>query len=337
MATLREVAKRARVSLSTASRVINGYMNVQEDTRRRVLEAAHDLNYSYIYREHSVKNFTVKILVSKERGTDSLLHPSIHAVTMGIIQQCNDLKIRNSMISVEIDNPDSVAQILLEPGVCILLGTNKTEEDILVPILQEHAVPFLVINRWLEKLHVSYVNIDDFAAFRDLVVEMHRKGHERFGFVNGNKEMRNSMIRLEGFREGCRVCGIPVHEEWIFHGQYDRKSGKEAGQIIAGMADRPSIVICSYDILALGFMQELQFAGIRVPEDISVVGFGDVDFAAHLQPSLTTIRMPAYEMGCEAVKALIMLRDNPLIRHIKLAFECQLIERESTCAYGEQK
>lgn len=329
MTTLRDVAKHANVSLATASRVINGYVNVQEETRKRVLEAAHDLNYSYVYREHSIKNFMVSVLISKESSTDSMLHPSIHAVTMGILQCCSEMKYMNSMLRIDVDNPQMLCQVVEESDACILLGTNTREEDTLIPMLQNQKIPFVVINRWLEERHVSYVNVDDFDAFREAVILMYERGYRKFGFLNGDIQMRHSVNRLEGFKEGCRQCAMTVNDHWVFDGKYDLQSGMSAAEYIIAMKEKPDIMLCASDILAWGFMEGVEQAGIRIPDDISVVGFGDVDFAAHLQPSLTTIRMPANRLGYEAVKALMIMQENPIIKHIKLALDCSLIERES--------
>ena len=330
MATLRDVAKRAKVSLATASRVVNGYVNVQEDTRKRVLDAVHDLNYSYIYREHSNKNFRISVLVSKESSTDSIQHPSIHAVTMGILQCCSEMKYMNSMVSVDVDDRQMPYQIIDESDACILLGTNKREEDTIIPLLQEQRIPFIVINRWLDELHVSYVNVDDFSAISDTVVLMHERGCRKFGFLNGNLQMRHSINRIEGFKDGCKRSGISICNDWILADKYDLFSGIKAAEYISKLKDKPEIMLCSSDILAWGFMQGISKAGLKIPDDISVVGFGDVDFAANLQPSLTTIRMPAFNLGYEAVKALMTMTENPTIMHIKLALTCNLIEREST-------
>lgn len=330
MATLRDVAKRANVSLATASRVVNGYVNVQEETRKRVLDAVHDLNYSYIYREHTNRNFRISVLISKDSSTDSVLHPSIHAVTMGILQCCGDMKNMNSMVRIDADDQQMLYQVIDESDACILLGTNKREEDTIIPLLQEQKIPFIVINRWLDELHVSYVNVDDFSAISNTVSMMYERGYRKFGFLNGDIQMRHSINRLEGFKDGCKKTRIPICEDWILSGRYDLQSGMNAAEHIANLTDKPEIVLCSSDILAWGFMQGITKAGLKIPKDISVVGFGDVDFAANLQPSLTTIRMPAFSLGYEAVKALMTMTGNPNIMHIKLALTCKLIEREST-------
>jgi LacI family transcriptional regulator len=334
MATLRDVAKLAGVSLSTASRVVNGYCNVREETRQRILAVIRDLNYTYEYREHSRKNITIGVLVSKETGVNIYHHPTVHTVTMGIVQQCNDEKVMNSMVLFDCEKPDH--DMLFAQGISayILVGTSQKEEDMVIPLLRAHAIPFVVVNRWLAHRHISYVNVDDYNAIREATLHMIDQGHLSLGFANGRKEMRNSAQRLDGFYAACKQKGIDIHEEWIFHGNYDENNGHEAAMRIADMAARPELMMTSSDIIAIGLIRGLQERGIRVPEDLSVVGFGDVPMSAYFRPALTTIRMPSLQLGIEAVKAVVRLMETPVIHHIKLAMDCELIERDSTRRFG---
>ena len=330
MATLRDVARLAGVSLSTASRVVNGCQNVREDTRQRVLTVVHDVNYTYTYREHSRRNITIAILLSRETGANLPLHPTVHSVIMGVVQQCGDAKVMNSMILVDIDTLDTNMLFSRQVSAFILVGTSQKEEDVLIPLLRKHSMPFVVVNRWLEYRHISYINVDDYHAIRETTLQMIRRGHRSLGFVNGRKEMRNSAQRLDGFTAACREKGLPIHQEWIFHGNYDEGNGYKVAEWLSTQTDRPTLMMTSSDIIAIGLIKGLIERGIRVPEDISVVGFGDVPMAAYFRPALTTIRMPSFEFGVEAVRAALRLIENPVIRHIKLAMDCELIERDST-------
>lgn len=332
MATLRDVARLADVSLATASRVVNGYKNVQEETRQRVLSVIRDVNYTYTYHEHSRKNVTIAMLLSKDTGANLPLHPTVHSVIMGVVMQCNEVKAMNSMVLVDIDNLDT--NMLFSPHVdaFILVGTSQKEEDVLIPLLRVHNAPFVVVNRWLEYRHISYVNVDDYNAIREATLQMIDRGYHSLGFVNGRREMRNSAQRLDGFKAACREKVLEIREEWIFHGNYDENNGYQVAEQIAAQSERPALMMTSSDIIAIGLIKGLMEHGIRVPEDVSVVGFGDVPMAAYFRPALTSIRMPSVELGAEAVKAAMRLIENPVIRHIKLAMDCELIERETTKA-----
>lgn len=331
MATLRDVARLAGVSLATASRVVNGYKNVRESTRQQVLKVMRDLNYSYEYRDHARKNITIGVLVSKDTGNNLFQHPTVHSVIMGVIQCCNDKKIMNTMLLIDVENPQCGKQLINKPlNAYILIGTSKKEEDLLIPLLQGLRVPFVVVNRWFEYRHISYVNVDDYNTIREATLRMIDQGHRTLAFANGRKGMRNSIERLEGFRTACKQKDIAINDEWIFHGNYDEENGYQVAETIAKLTERPTLIMTSSDIIAIGIIKGLKIHGIKVPDEVSVVGFGDIPTAVFFQPSLTTIRMPSVELGIEAVEVVMQMINKPIIHHIKFAMDCEFIEREST-------
>ena len=335
MATLRDVAKAAKVSLSTASRVINGYKNVNEETRKRVLAVVRDLNYQYVYREHSRKNITIAVLLSKNIGFNLSQHPTVNSITIGIAQQCSEEKIMNTVLLIDMAHLDTESFFSRKMDAYIFVGTSQQEEDAMIPLLRRHKLPFVVVNRWLEDRHISYVNVDDYSTIRELTLQMIDRGFLKLGFVNGLKEMRNSVQRLDGFVSACRERRLPLHDEWIFHGEYDEAHGYKTAEMIASQEERPNLILTSSDIIAIGLIKGLISHGIRVPEDISVIGFGDVPMAAYFQPPLTTVRIPTVELGVEALKAALRLIENPSIHHIKLAMDCEMFERGTTLPFPQ--
>ncbi len=333
MASLRDIAKQAGVSLSTVSRVINGYSNVHEETRQKVLRVVHDLNYSYEYVAHrSRKNVMIGVIMPRDIGTNITLHPNVHAVIMGIVAQCGEEQVLNSLILTDENDIHSEMLFKHPMNAYILIDTTQKEEDRLIPLLQARHFPFVVINRWMDHRFISYVNVDDYGAMLDATLRMIRKGHHSLGFANGSRELRHSVYRQDGFISACRQQGIPVHEEWILYDSYDESGGYRIARRLAEMTSRPTLMMTSSDTIAIGLIKGLQERGFRVPRDISVVGYGDVAMSAYSHPALTTVRMPAQAMGAEAVKSCMKLLENPLIHHIKLAMDCELVERESTCS-----
>lgn len=331
MATLREVAKKAGVSLATASRVANGANCVNEETRTRVLNVMHDLNYTYVYHQNSKRNLTIAMLIPKRTMQEISLHPSLLSISMGIVHECDECKVRNTIIPLDVGNLMKNTFSCSAADAFVFLGTSKVEEDTLIPLFQERNIPFVLVNRWIDKGNISYVNVNDYKAIYDATAAMINAGHEKLGMVNGPLDMRNSNERLKGFLAACHNRGIRVNEEWIFHGDNDEKNGREAAWKLADMTDRPTCMMTTYDVMAKGLILGFSEKGIRVPQDVSVVGWGDVDFAAYISPALTTVRMPAFDIGVEATKAAMKLIENPLISQVKITVNCNLIERQSTC------
>lgn len=330
MVTLREVARIAGVSLATASRVMNGYKGVSEKTRQHVLSVSRDLNYQYEYRQHARKNITIGVLLSKNIGENLGLYPTLHTINVGILDQCNDAKVLNSMLLIDLDKPITETLFDRKVDAYILVGTNQAEEDLIIPLLMNRRIPFVIVNRWVERRHISYVNTDDFHSVRDATLRMIAQGHRKVAFANGSKSIRKSTQRLEGFRAACQLAEISIREDWIFHGDYDEDNGLQVGRWLAQQPELPTLVITASDLIAIGVIKALDQHGIRVPEDVSVVGYGDVPAAAYFTPALTTVRMPAHDLGVEAVKAVLRMVENPGIRHIKLAMDSEFIARDST-------
>ena len=331
MASLRDIAKQAGVSLSTVSRVINGYGNVQEQTRQRVLKVIHDLNYSYEYVPHqSRRNIMIGIIMPRTVGNSIMQHPNVHAVLTGIVSACNEEKVLNSLVMVDEESIRNQTLFDHMMNAYIILNADQREEDKVIPLLQEKGVPFVLINRWLEHRFISYVNVDDYGAMFDATLRMIQKGYHAIGLANGNISLRHSVYRQEGFLAACKQQGIPVRDEWLFHGSYDEENGHRIAIQIAEMNNRPTLMMTTSDIIARGLIKGFTECGIKVPQDIAVVGYGDVEMAAYFEPALTTVRMPAKEMGAEAVRSCMKMLNNPKIHHIKVAMDCELIERQTT-------
>ena len=184
---------------------------------------------------------------------------------------------------------------------------------------------------------VSHVSVDNLAAAREVVLTLAGLGHRRIGFIGADNDFMSTIARRQGYLDGLRVLNIPPREDdQTFAGRdYSFSSGVEAARRLLARPERPTALFCISDVLALGAVQAARELGLRVPEDLSVVGFDDVEYAVMGHPRLTTVRQPCYELGRTAGELLLtQIQGGPRGRAVYLPHT--LIERDSTarCAVG---
>ena len=179
--------------------------------------------------------------------------------------------------------------------------------------------------------------MDNLAAAREVVLTLAGLGHRRIGFIGADNDFMSTIARRQGYLDGLRVLKIPPREDdQTFAGRdYSFASGVEAARRLLARPERPTALFCISDVLALGAVQAARELGLRVPEDLSVVGFDDVEYAVMGHPRLTTVRQPCYELGRTAGELLLtQIQGGPRGRAVYLPHT--LIERDSTarCAVG---
>lgn len=174
------------------------------------------------------------------------------------------------------------------------------------------------------------ISLDNVAAAKAMTDHLIALGHRRIGLIKGSKNSPLTLDRLAGYEAALREAGIAFDEALICHGNFSLEAGFAGAQKMLGLAERPSALFCENDEMAIGALKRIRQAGLRVPEDISVVGFDDIPMAAYCDPPLTTISQPAEAFGAKAVEMLIaLIEKQPLTeRHVVLPFE--LTPRSST-------
>ena len=174
------------------------------------------------------------------------------------------------------------------------------------------------------------ISLDNVAAAKAMTDHLIALGHRRIGLIKGSKNSPLTLDRLAGYEAALREAGIAIDEALICHGNFSLEAGFAGAQKMLALAERPSALFCENDEMAIGALKRIRQAGLRVPEDISVVGFDDIPMAAFCDPPLTTISQPAEAFGAKAVEMLIaLIEKRPLAeRHVVLPFE--LTPRSST-------
>jgi LacI family transcriptional regulator len=329
MATIKDVAKLAEVSTSTVSHVLNKTRFVSEDTCERVNKAVRQLKYrpSSIARSLKVQRTnTLGMLVTASRN------PFFAEVVHAVERRCYERGFTLFLCNTDGDGKRMEANLdaLEEKRVDgLLLLCSEVNNDILRLLEAERSTPTVVFDWGPESDNVDriYDNSPDggYMATRHLI-EM---GHVEIGCVTGPLERRSAAERLEGFHAAMNEAGLPVRKEWIIEGDYDCGGGIKAMRQLMGLPGQPTALFVCNDMMALGVINEAARTGLRIPDDMSVIGYDDIYIARYMTPPLTTIHQPKSEIAAMAVDILIDRLDSKRDLGQVIRIEPRLVERES--------
>jgi len=338
MATLKDVARLAEVDPSTVSRVLRGDPSqaVRPDTRARILAAAESLRYR--------PNAMARGLRTRRTDTIGLIIPTLENVGFaevihGIQAAAADagrLVLVVEAEALERDGREGVGEelysrLIRDGRVDGLIVAFATLADALVTQLADHEIPLVLVNRRTVGIHGSVV-VDDERGSRMGVEHLLAAGHRRIGFIGLAAETDTARRREQGYRVAMRAARARVDERWVSNGQPTLAGGRRALEILLGATDdeRPTAVFVASLLEAIGVLAGVREAGLAVPGDISVIAFNDHDLAGHLDPPLTTVRMPNFKMGEEAVRLLLAAVAGEGARDVMIMDAPEIVERAST-------
>ena len=321
--SIAEVARTARVSTTTVSRVINQVSTVSEENRRRVLEAIKRLRYR--------PNPSAQRLASGKANTVGLIIPRFE----GIFRSYYALQV---IKGVGMEAERSRCDMLLHitdgatfPRAAVdgaLFADLYGCEELLDRTLDD-GIPTVVLNHHLQDLPVSCVSVDNRAGAEHVVEYLTRLGHREIATITGDLKTQAGLDRLDGFVKALRARELPVKDAYIRFADFGLSSARAATEALLAMKDRPTAVFVASDEMALEAISVALAKGVRVPEELSVVGFDDNPIAAHARVPLTTIRQPLSEMGRAGLEVLLRQVQGKERRPVKLQLPTELIERQS--------
>ena len=330
--SVKDVAAAAGVSLGTVSNVMNRPEVVSSRTRERVERAMADLGF--------VRNESARQL---RAGTSRTLayvmldgtNPFFHDVAQGI-----ELAAEDADLSLFICNSNSRAareevhlDRLLQQRVQGILITPVNPEATYLGELTRRGVPLVIVDRVRNVDSCCSVAVDDVLGGRIAVEHLVEQGHTRVAFIGGPESIGQVRERRQGAQEIWAELGLPPDDLVLLPTEaLTVAEGRSAGERLAGLPvrRRPSAAFCANDLLALGLLQQGIGAGLRVPDDLAIVGFDDIEFAAAAAVPLTSVRQPRQELGRAAAHLVLDEATNPAHRHQQLSFIPELVARAST-------
>lgn len=302
-ASIYDVAREARVSVFTASAVINKKSHVGRRLRKRVEAAVEKLHYR--------PNLLARSLAKRRTHTMGMIVPDIANPFFPLLVRGAEDAAQKHGYDLLLCNSDdilakeeSAVELLLSKRVDGILLT-KTGKGFRPPIwrmIAEVNTPFVLLMREYPKLTKDAVIADDYKGAYEAVCQLARAGHRRIGLVGGPLSISNGKARWKGFRDALRANGLPYDEELVTEGDYRMESGYKGGHSL--LARRPDGVYVANYLMTVGFLKAADEMGLHCPEDFGLVSFDDYPWLAFFRPRLTTIELPKYQIGFEAAELL---------------------------------
>ncbi|MFE9826366.1 LacI family DNA-binding transcriptional regulator [Streptomyces sp. NPDC005791] len=328
---IKDVAREAGVSLGTVSNVLNRPGIVAESTRRRVLDVIDSIGYvrtEGARQLHGLASRVIALLGLDPAG------PSFTALTTGIGQAAREADL-GVMVCTGASDPaeeDRHLALLTSHRVRGAVLTSGDGVERTVAALRRHALPFVVADQYTPEPAACSVGIDDVAGGYAAVRHLLERGHRDVVYVGGPDRLAPIRDRRTGARRAVNRSGLPSASLYELACSAPTVSaGNDAGHRILGLPVRPTAVFCADDLLALGVMQALYEAGLRVPDDVAMVGYDDLEFAASAVVPLTTVRRPAVAMGRQAGRLLIGdTAHDAGHEHAHVVLQPELVVRRST-------
>jgi LacI family transcriptional regulator len=326
--TLRMVAEKAGVSVNTASRAINNKPDINQETKKRIFKVAQELGY--------VRNNTAVALRTKKTGTVGVViednrNPFYAEVLNGMEVAAREKNYHIIFANTQRDykKEEEAINLLLAKRVDGLLIAPVQDRDDDINSLVKANIPFVVVGRDFENIELDAVYNDEvkggFLATEYLI----KKGHKRIALIDGFLYKSPAKGRLEGYKKALKKYGISIDDALVSVGDIDVKDGYErTRQMLEKDLDFTAIFAYN-DMMAFGAMQAIREKGLRIPEDIGLVGYDDIPFCSLMDPALTTIRLKKQELGIESVKLLLSHINGNRKKPKKIRLDVDIIVRKT--------
>jgi LacI family transcriptional regulator len=329
--SIHEVAKRAKVSIATVSRTINGIPTVAPQLSRRVWRVIEELGY--------YPNTQARALVSGRSRIFGLIVSEItNPFFPEIVQGFEDMAVQHNyevlLTSTVHDSKRMALSVrrMIERRVDGVAIVTFGMEEALLENLKSRNVPLAFIDVGPSLSRISNIRIDYLHGIRQAVQHLAALRHKKIGFISGPLTLKSAVARQRAFLQAMKEIGLAVSLEYLVEGNHTMDSGIASMKRLLALPIRPTAVLCSNDMTAIGAMRESYDQGVVVPADLSIVGFDDIRFAQFVTPPLTTVRMSQTEIARLAFKALLadVQRKTPLATGSEYTLTTTLVLRKST-------
>lgn len=334
---LREIASRANVSTATVSRTINRVPSVGRHLASRVWKVINETGY--------YPDVRARTLVSGRSRIFGLIVSEItNPFFPEIVQVFENLAVQNNyeiLVASTVHDPErtrlSVRRMIERrvAGVAVITFGN---EELLLQDLQFRKIPLVLVDVGPALPRISNIRVDYHSGLREAVQHLAALRHADVAFVSGPLELRSARARQDAFVAAVKEIGLAIRSEYLVRGDHTMEGGMVAAEPLLSSAARPSAIVCSNDMTAIGVMRKARELGIRIPADLSLIGFDDIRLSRFVIPSLTTVQMPQDKLAQLAFQALFaeMQRKTPLPKGCEYVLQTSLVLRDSTGVFGER-
>jgi DNA-binding LacI/PurR family transcriptional regulator len=328
--TIRDVARKAKVSVATVSRVLNSPSRVRIPTREKVLKAMEQCNYVYNALAGSLsarKTSMLGVIIP------TITNPIFATVTKGIqdfaVQKGYSTLLGNTDYNEE--NELQLIHLFQEKRIDGVIFNGPWRSAPLILHMKNANLPFVITWQKVKDKDVSFVAFDNFRGAYRMIDYLIGLGHRRIGMIAGKFAVsERALMRWQAYRKCLGDHNLVYDPKLVLEKGYSCSDGKEAMAHLLSLSPRPTAIFCGNDILAIGAMVHAKEQGMKIPTDLSVAGFDDMEISAFYDPPLTTVAVPAYEMGRMAAKILIETILGECKTPQQYVLEANLIVRGST-------
>ena len=339
---IHELARLSGVSVGTVSRALNGYADVSQTTRERIMRIAEELDYTPAAAARTLvtqRSHVVGVFLETGEGHPDVQHPFFHEVLGGLKHFAGgagyDLLLFASERPGHGYGTHSYLKRVRHHNVdgAVLFGMDADDPE--VRRLVRSDVPTVGVDLEVAGPNTSLVISDNEAGSAAAVRHLHELGHRRIAHITGLLDKRPGAERMRGYRRELQRLGVAPRDEYVAYGDFYVDSGSAAMQTLLALDEPPTAIVAAADTMALGAIRAAREAGLEVPRDLSVVGFDDIQLAEYLHPPLTTLRQQKAALGVEAGRALLRLIDGEDDVPAAYTLPVELIVRASTAAPAE--
>ncbi len=302
--TIRDVAKAAGVSVATVSYVLNDSAAISPETRERVLKAIRELDYTPNRYARGLANQKTDALALILPAARSVSDPFLFQFISGVTEAAAGAGYNLLLIPGD-PGVETVQALVRERRADGVILMESEVHDARIDYLLEVDYPFVLFGRSLERQDLTYVDLDNRLGAMLATQHLLALGHRRIGYIGADRRLVFAHYRYEGHLAALREAGVTVDPELLQVGDLTERSGYECMERLLALPSPPTAVFAASDAMAIGAKQALAAAGLRVPQDVALVGFDDTPVAAYASPPLTTVRQPIFEMGTEAADLLV--------------------------------
>jgi LacI family transcriptional regulator len=332
--TIRDVAQRLGLSITTVSRALDGYSDVAEDTRRLVVKTADEMGY--------VPNRAARQLRRQRTDTIGYIIPSdkpqfadpfFSDFIAGLGDEaatCNYDLLVSAAQPASSEEKALYQRWVYSRKVDGMVVNRVFGDDWRLTYLGEQMIPHTSLERSLTRLDFVGVEVDSQDGFRDLIEALVEKGHKRIAYIGGNPDLMIDHDRYSGYRAGLMAVKIKPRSSLIERADLTPEGGFLAAQRLLSLVDPPTAIVCINDLMAIGAMHAASARGLKVGKNIAIAGFDGISGSAYAQPPLTTLEQPVYTIARQLAKMLIALIEKKPLDEKQVKIHPRLVLRAST-------
>jgi len=333
---MHDIAKRAGVSIGTVSNVVNGVVVVRDPLRRKVLQAIEELGYQpsqlarALRRDYSnmigmiIPDVTNPFFPALVRAAEDVAYSKLYRLVL--CNSDNDPKKEASYLNE--------LQSYLPAGLLLIPAVESRLSH--APIHNGRTTPTVCIDRMPKGWKGDIVKTANEAGAYSAAHHLIDYGHRRIGMITGPPHLANSQERLKGFQRALKEARISIPAAYVQAGNLDRPSGLEAALRLLRLSSRPTAIFAANDLMAMGALLAVRELGLHCPEDVSIVGFDNLDVVELLMPPLTTVQQPAYKLGAAAAELLLQRISGLTEPAHEVVLDTTLVRRASVRRIGQR-